>query len=40
MAELSHAFAWGQSAKHQPQRCGKDHALKDEDVVQICKKVG
>lgn len=39
MAEFSHAFVWGQSAKHQPQRCGKDHILKDEDVVQICKKV-
>lgn len=40
MSEFSHAFVWGQSAKHQPQRCGKDHILKDEDIVQICKKVG
>ena len=29
----------GRSAKHQPQRCGKDHVLCDEDVVQLCKKV-
>ena len=37
--EFSHALVWGRSAKHQPQRCGKDHQLMDEDVVQICKKV-
>eukprot|EP00567_Pseudictyota_dubia_P005418 CAMPEP_0197437718 /NCGR_PEP_ID=MMETSP1175-20131217/4888_1 /TAXON_ID=1003142 /ORGANISM="Triceratium dubium, Strain CCMP147" /LENGTH=373 /DNA_ID=CAMNT_0042967305 /DNA_START=193 /DNA_END=1314 /DNA_ORIENTATION=+ len=36
--EFSHAFVWGRSAKHQPQRCGKDHILMDEDIVQICKK--
>lgn len=30
---------WGRSAKHQPQRCGKDHLLCDEDIVQIVKKV-
>lgn len=29
---------WGKSAKFQPQRCGKDHRLMDEDVVQIVKK--
>mmetsp|Transcript_26469 Transcript_26469/g.30294 ORF Transcript_26469/g.30294 Transcript_26469/m.30294 type:complete len:374 (-) Transcript_26469:88-1209(-) len=39
MLEFSHAIVWGQSAKHQPQRCGKDHVLMDEDIVQICKKV-
>lgn len=39
MAEFSHAFVWGKSAKHQPQRCGKDHLLLDEDIVQICKKI-
>lgn len=38
MAEFSHAWVWGRSAKHQPQRCGKDHVLSDEDIVQICKK--
>jgi len=37
--EFSHAFVWGKSAKHQPQRCGKDHILCDEDIVQIVKKV-
>jgi uncharacterized protein len=38
LAEFSHAWVWGRSAKHQPQRCGKDHVLADEDVVQLCKK--
>jgi uncharacterized protein len=37
--DFSHAWVWGQSAKHQPQRCGKDHVLCDEDIVQIVKKV-
>ena len=36
--EFSHAFVWGRSVKHQPQRVGKDHVLQDEDIVQICKK--
>jgi len=40
ISEFAHAFVWGKSAKHQPQRCGKDHVLADEDIVQICKKVG
>jgi len=40
MAQFSHAWVWGRSAKHQPQRCGKDHQLEDEDVVQIVKKAG
>ena len=39
MDSFSHALVWGRSAKHQPQRCGKDHVLMDEDIVQICKKV-
>lgn len=39
MDDFSHAFVWGKSAKHQPQRCGREHTLQDEDVVQICKKV-
>merc|ERR1711957_164991 len=34
------ALVWGLSVKHNPQRCGKDHELMDEDVVQIIKKVG
>jgi ribosome-interacting GTPase 1 len=33
------ALVWGSSAKHQPQRVGRDHTLNDEDVVQIVKKV-
>lgn len=40
MSQFSHAQVWGRSAKHQPQRCGKDHVLMDEDIVQIVKKVG
>mmetsp|Transcript_12688 Transcript_12688/g.19028 ORF Transcript_12688/g.19028 Transcript_12688/m.19028 type:complete len:377 (-) Transcript_12688:34-1164(-) len=38
--EFSHALVWGKSAKHQPQRCGKEHILQDEDIVQLCKKSG
>ncbi|KAL3760201.1 hypothetical protein ACHAWU_001711 [Discostella pseudostelligera] len=37
---FSHAWVWGRSAKHQPQRCGKEHRLMDEDIVQIVKKAG
>ncbi|KAL3811320.1 hypothetical protein ACHAXA_005406 [Cyclostephanos tholiformis] len=37
---FSHAWVWGRSAKHQPQRCGREHLLMDEDVVQIVKKAG
>ncbi|KAL9182626.1 hypothetical protein ACHAXT_013278 [Thalassiosira profunda] len=40
MEQFSHAWVWGRSAKHQPQRCGKDHRLMDEDVVQLVKKAG
>lgn len=32
------AYVWGSSAKHNPQRVGKEHVLNDEDVVQIVKK--
>lgn len=39
LADFSHAWVWGRSAKHQPQRCGKDHVLCDEDIVQLCKKI-
>jgi ribosome-interacting GTPase 1 len=39
LAEFSHAWVWGRSAKHQPQRCGKDHVLEDEDIVSIVKKL-
>ena len=32
------ANVWGCSAKHKPQKVGKEHVLADEDVVQIVKK--
>jgi len=31
-------MVWGKSAKHSPQRCGINHPLADEDVVQIVTK--
>ena len=37
--DFKHALVWGISAKHKPQRVGKDHILEDEDVVQIVKKI-
>ncbi|CAM6114971.1 unnamed protein product [Calypogeia fissa] len=36
---FKYALVWGSSAKHKPQRVGRDHQLEDEDVVQIIKKV-
>ncbi|EGC28331.1 hypothetical protein DICPUDRAFT_51911 [Dictyostelium purpureum] len=36
--QFRYALVWGSSAKHNPQRCGKDHVLADEDIVQIVKK--
>jgi len=39
MSSFSFAWVWGRSAKHQPQRCGREHLLMDEDVVQIVKKI-
>jgi uncharacterized protein len=32
------ALVWGASAKHNPQKVGKEHQLADEDIVQIVKK--
>jgi len=37
--EFKYGLVWGSSARHQPQKVGKDHLLHDEDVVQIVKKV-
>jgi len=39
LAQFKVALVWGNSVKHNPQRCGKDHRLSDEDVVQIIKKI-
>lgn len=36
--EFKYALVWGLSAKHYPQRCGLQHCMQDEDVVQIVKK--
>lgn len=38
LKEFKHALVWGMSAKHNPQKCGKDHQLLDEDVIQIIKR--
>lgn len=37
--ELKYALVWGSSVKHNPQKCGKEHVLADEDVVQLVKKI-
>jgi ribosome-interacting GTPase 1 len=39
MSEFKYAWVWGSSVRHQPQKCGKDHILQDEDVVQIIKRI-
>lgn len=36
--QMKYALVWGASAKHKPQRVGKEHVLEDEDIVQIVKK--
>jgi len=38
MKQFKYAAVWGASVKHNPQKVGKDHVLKDEDVTQIVKK--
>lgn len=37
--DLKFALVWGRSTKFNPQKCGKDHILSDEDVIQIVKQV-
>lgn len=37
--QYKHAWVWGSSVRHQPQKVGKEHILNDEDVVQIVKKI-
>mmetsp|Transcript_16906 Transcript_16906/g.35494 ORF Transcript_16906/g.35494 Transcript_16906/m.35494 type:complete len:420 (+) Transcript_16906:151-1410(+) len=38
LRDFNFALVWGKSAKHSPQRCGVNHELADEDVVQIVTK--
>jgi uncharacterized protein len=38
LRDFNYALIWGTSAKHVPQRCGLNHPLDDEDVVQIITK--
>jgi len=38
LPQLKIALVWGSSVKHIPQKCGKEHTLEDEDVVQIVKR--
>lgn len=35
---FKYALVWGSSAKHTPQKVGKDHVLADEDIIQLVKK--
>lgn len=39
MVQFKYAWVWGSSVRHQPQKCGKEHIMADEDVVQVIKKV-
>ena len=39
MSQFKYAWVWGSSVRHQPQKCGRDHMLCDEDVIQIVKNV-
>ena len=37
LKEFGGCMVWGKSVKHSPLRCGLDHILSDEDVIQIMK---
>lgn len=39
LQQFKHALVWGSSVKHHPQKCGREHVLHDEDIVQIIKKI-
>jgi ribosome-interacting GTPase 1 len=39
MAQFKYAWVWGSSVRHQPMKCGKEHVLCDEDVIQVVKKI-
>ena len=39
LSQFKYAWVWGSSVRPQPQKCGKDHILHDEDVIQIIKKI-
>lgn len=38
LRDFNYSLVWGISAKHSPQRCGLQHQLHDQDVVQIVTK--
>ena len=38
LRDFNYSLVWGTSAKHAPQRCGLNHHLQDQDVVQIVTK--
>ena len=38
LRDFNYALVWGTSAKHAPQRCGINHPLEDQDVVQVVAK--
>jgi len=37
LVHLKYAWIWGSSAKHRPQKVGKEHQLFDEDIIQLIK---
>lgn len=36
--QFKYALVWGSSTKHNPQKCGLNHPVDDEDVVSIVAK--